>query len=172
MKKYIISIVTILLFVVFVLYERHATPAMQVVTANVSTVTVAANTAAGAGPLPSGNTQISQATTTPTTTTQTSGLATSTGQYKNGTYTGTSENAFYGNVQVQAVISGNKITGVTFLSYPNDRSESQNISAEAMPKLIAEAIQAQSAKVDIVSGATDTSEAFQTSLAQALNQAS
>lgn len=93
------------------------------------------------------------------------------GQYRNGTYTGSVADAFYGNVQVQAVISGGRITDVIFLQYPNDRSTSIAINTQAMPYLKQEAIQAQSAQVDIVSGASDTSQAFQQSLTSALAQA-
>lgn len=93
------------------------------------------------------------------------------GQYKDGTYTGGVADAFYGNIQVQAVISSGRITDVIFLQYPNDRSTSIAINTQAMPYLKQEAIQAQSAQVDIVSGASDTSQAFQQSLASALTQA-
>ena len=93
------------------------------------------------------------------------------GQYKDGTYTGNPADAFYGNIQVQAIISGGRITDVQFLQYPNDRSTSIAINSQAMPYLKQEAIQAQSANVDIVSGATDSSQAFQESLASALSQA-
>lgn len=95
----------------------------------------------------------------------------SAGQYADGTYVGTSANAYYGMVQVQAAISGGKLTGVTFLSYPSDRSTSRYINAQAMPYLTQEALQVQGANVDIVSGATDTSLAFRQSLASALAQA-
>jgi uncharacterized protein with FMN-binding domain len=71
--------------------------------------------------------------------------------YRNGTYTGSVEDAFY--------------------QYPNDRPESLRISRESMPPLKQEAIQVQSAQVDVVSGATDTSQAFTRSLGAALNQA-
>lgn len=92
--------------------------------------------------------------------------------YKDGTYTGSPTDAFYGTVQVQAVITGGKITDVKFLNYPQDRRNSQEINSQAMPYLIQEAIQAQSANVDIISGATATSQAFQQSLYTALQQAS
>ncbi len=108
------------------------------------------------------------------TTTQASGSTTpptSQGQYKDGTYTGSVADAFYGNVQIQVVIGGGRITDVVFLQYPNDRSTSIAINTQAMPYLKQEAIQAQSAQVDIVSGASDTSQAFQASLASALAQA-
>ncbi len=93
------------------------------------------------------------------------------GQYNDGTYTGPVTDAFYGNVQVRVTISGGKITDVTFLQYPNDRSTSREINSQATPWLSQEAIQAQSANVDIVSGATDTSNAFIQSLSAALTQA-
>jgi len=93
------------------------------------------------------------------------------GQYTDGSYIGTSADAYYGTVQVQAVISGGKIVNAVFLNYPQDRSTSRQINSQAMPYLIQEAIAAQSANVDIVSGATDTSQAFQQSLASALSQA-
>lgn len=93
------------------------------------------------------------------------------GQYVDGVYTGSTKNAFYGLVQVQAKVSGGKIANVRFLQYPNDRSTSRFINKQAMPILEQEAIQAQSANVDGVSGASDTSAAFRQSLASALAQA-
>jgi uncharacterized protein with FMN-binding domain len=60
---------------------------------------------------------------------------------------------------------------VQFLQYPSDRRTSQRINSIAMPYLRQEAIQAQSAQVDIISGATLTSEGFQASLQSALQAA-
>jgi len=91
--------------------------------------------------------------------------------FKDGSYTGSVADAQWGYVQVKAVIQGGKIADVPFLQYPNDRSRSININAYADPALTSEAIQAQSAQVDIVTGATDTSEAFMQSLADALARA-
>lgn len=93
------------------------------------------------------------------------------GQYKDGTYTGVSADAFYGNIQVAVTIAGGKVSDVRFLDYPSDRGTSVMINQQAMPYLRQEAIQAQSAPVDIVSGATDSSGAFNQSLASALHQA-
>jgi uncharacterized protein with FMN-binding domain len=95
----------------------------------------------------------------------------SSGQYRDGTYTGLTANAFYGQVQVQVTIANGKITSVTFLNYPQDRRTSARINSYAVPQLQSEAVQAQSANVDIVSGATLTSEAFMQSLQSALNSA-
>jgi uncharacterized protein with FMN-binding domain len=91
--------------------------------------------------------------------------------YKDGQYDGNAADAYYGLVQVRAIVQGGKLTDVVFLSYPNDRSESININTYATPILKAEAIKAQSAKVNIVTGATNTSRAFINSLTNALKQA-
>jgi len=93
------------------------------------------------------------------------------GQYKDGQYTGSSANAYYGMVQVKTIIQGGKITDVQFLSWPSDRRTSQRINSQAMPYLTQEAIQAQNAQVDIISGATLTSRAFIQSLQSSLNSA-
>ncbi len=131
-------------------------------------------------PLPSSAAQIHvtvQPTVQPTTASTAQPTATpnmpmmQTGKYKNGTYTGSVADAFYGNLQVQAVISGGRITDVIFLQYPNDNSTSQYVNSQADPMLKQEAIQAQSAQVDIISGASASSQAFQQSLADALAQA-
>lgn len=95
----------------------------------------------------------------------------SSGRYKDGTYTGPATDAYFGTVQVQATISDGDLSNVAFLQYPSDRRTSQQINSQAMPALKSEAISAQSAKVDIVSGATQTSQAFIQSLRGALAQA-
>jgi uncharacterized protein with FMN-binding domain len=94
-----------------------------------------------------------------------------TGQYADGTYTGDPTDAYYGTIQVQATVQNGKLTDVQFLQHPNDRNTSIRINNRAMPILRQEAISAQSANVNIVSGATDSSGAFRQSLASALSQA-
>lgn len=91
-----------------------------------------------------------------------------TGLYTDGSYTGSAIDAYYGTVQVKVIVTGNKITDVQFLQYPSDRSTSRYINGQAMPMLTQEAIQAQSANVSGVSGATATSDAFVQSLTGAL----
>lgn len=107
----------------------------------------------------------------PTGPAQTNSSTASNGQYKDGTYTGSQADAFYGYIQIQATVSGGKLADVTFLEYPNDRRNSVQINDYAMPQLKQQAITAQSSKVDGVSGATDTSQAFIQSLCDALSQA-
>ena len=93
------------------------------------------------------------------------------GGYKDGIYTGSVADAIYGKLQVVVTISGGKITDVSFPVYPNNPGHSSQVSAFALPQLKQEAIASQSANVNIVSGATQTSQAFQQSLAAALAQA-
>jgi uncharacterized protein with FMN-binding domain len=91
--------------------------------------------------------------------------------YKDGTYTGHSEDTAYGAVQIAIIISGGKITDVTFLRLPNDLGHSQEVSAFSAPLLKQETLRKQSAHIDFVSGATQTSEGYQQSLQSALDQA-
>jgi uncharacterized protein with FMN-binding domain len=91
--------------------------------------------------------------------------------YKNGKYTGDIANTVYGDIQVQAIISGGKITDIQLLAYPNHVGHSVEVSDMSLPILKSEAIQVQSANVNVVSGATQTSEGFSQSLASALSKA-
>jgi uncharacterized protein with FMN-binding domain len=88
-----------------------------------------------------------------------------------GTFTGTDVPTIYGDVQVRIVVSGGRLSDVRALQLPSDRARSAEISQYAGPALRSEAIRAQSANVDIVSGATYTSEAYAESLNAALQQA-
>jgi uncharacterized protein with FMN-binding domain len=88
-----------------------------------------------------------------------------------GSFTGGSYDAYYGSVQVQARVQGGQITGVQVLQYPNHSRTSKAINAQALPYLQQEVAQAQTGKIDIVSGATLTSRAYIKSLRDALGQA-
>ncbi len=78
----------------------------------------------------------------------------------------------FGTVQVQVTIAGGRITDVTALQLPAGDPRSSQISQYAEPYLRESALQAQSAAVDIVSGATYTSQAYAQSLQSALDQTS
>jgi uncharacterized protein with FMN-binding domain len=92
-------------------------------------------------------------------------------KYKDGMYTGASEDEIYGILQVQAVINKGKINNVLFLHYPNEGGETIAVNTYAMPLLKQEAIRSQSAQVNIITGATQTSQAFTQSLEAALLKA-
>jgi uncharacterized protein with FMN-binding domain len=74
-------------------------------------------------------------------------------------------------VQVRVVVSGGRLVDVEALQLPNDRSRSVRISADAGPRLRNEALQAQSANINTVSGATYTSDGYAQSLQSALDRA-
>jgi uncharacterized protein with FMN-binding domain len=159
MKKYVIAGVLVVAFVAYLVFaNKSSTPVAVVstptpITTNptpVTGTTTGSGTAAGSG---SGSTG-----------------GTVTGQYKDGTYTGSVADAFYGSLQAVAVIKGGVLVDVTFPQAPSG-GHSGEVSTFALPALKQEAIAAQSANVNIVSGATQDSQAFQQSLASALTQA-
>ena len=86
------------------------------------------------------------------------------------TLTGNVFSSRYGNTQVQVAVANGKITSVTALQLPTGGRSGQ-ISQYVEPILSSEALTAQSARIDIVSGATYTSEAYAQSLQSALDQA-
>ena len=146
MKRLIVSAVVVVAFAVYAIFSRGE-PATQTAT---SRDIVAPASSSGSS--------------------QPASAVSSTG-YTDGNYTGSEADALYGPVQVQAVIQGGRITDVQFLSRPSGREESNQINSYATPILIQEAIAAQSADVQVVSGATLTSLAFMESLQSALGQA-
>lgn len=110
-----------------------------------------ASTASGATP-PTGSTPSAQ-----------SGGATRTVQ-------GPGEDMRWGPVQVTLVVQGSHITDVQATA-PTERERSAFINDQAVPMLRQEVLQAQNANIDLISGATMTSEAFAASLQAALQQA-
>ena len=89
-----------------------------------------------------------------------------------GAYAGPITDAYYGPIQIQALIRDGRLVALKVLKYPSDRRTSIRINRQALPMLRDEAISAQSANVDIISGATLTSRAFIQSLGGALKKAS
>ncbi len=86
-------------------------------------------------------------------------------------FTGATVSTKYGPVQVKITTSGGTITGAAALKYPTETAKSQMLSAEAIPVLNRETLQAQSANIDTVSGATYTSDGYRKSLQSALDAA-
>ena len=192
MKKYLLSSIVVVSFLAYSLYERvfgiqtmpivapknisgvpqfTPTPSINLGSSTASTQTPTIPLTPT--PMPANSTTKSTPTSKPipqNTPTPTTAPTPSSG-YKDGTYSGDVADAFYGNIQVQATINGGKITNIQFLQYPNDRGTSIMINQQADPLLAQEAVQAQSAQVDVVSGATDSSQAFVQSLQTALQKA-
>lgn len=87
-----------------------------------------------------------------------------------GDVTGPVERTPYGNVQIEVKLNRGQIVDVVALQLPNDYRRSAEISQYVEPILHDEALQAQNAQIDLVSGATWTSGAYQASLEGALAQ--
>jgi uncharacterized protein with FMN-binding domain len=88
-----------------------------------------------------------------------------------GTVTGSVASTRWGPVQVELTIADGSITDVSVVQYPDSNGKDQQINARALPVLIQETLDAQNANIDMVSGATVTSEGYLESLQSALDQA-
>jgi uncharacterized protein with FMN-binding domain len=87
------------------------------------------------------------------------------------TVTGSAVDTRYGPVEVQITVKGKTISNVSVLEYPSEEPRDQEINSYALPILNQEAMKAQSAQIDSVSGATYTSTGYIQSLQSALDQA-
>ena len=88
-----------------------------------------------------------------------------------GTFTGDPADTPFGPVQVRITVAAGRLTGVTAVDYPNGSPRDAEINAYAIPALNSEATAAGNARIDMISGATYTSEGYLTSLQSALNNA-
>ena len=88
-----------------------------------------------------------------------------------GTFTGSDVGTQFGDVQVAITLKGGQITAVRALRLPYDRPRSQFISQTVQPLLRNEVINAQSANINLISGATYTSDAWANSVQAALAKA-
>lgn len=100
-----------------------------------------------------------------------SSSGTSTGSTTAATFDGTQVQTRFGTVQVRVTIQDGKITEVTPLQLTDAERKSAQISSRAAPVLRSEVLQAQSANVQTIGGATVTSDAYLTSLQAALDAA-
>ena len=87
------------------------------------------------------------------------------------TVNGASVGTQYGPVQVQLTLRGGRVIRSQAIDFPSEASQSRQINSQAIPILDGEAQQAQSARIDTVSGATYTSAGYQQSLQSALDEA-
>jgi uncharacterized protein with FMN-binding domain len=95
-------------------------------------------------------------------------LAASQSVLHDGSYIGNTYDAYYGVVQVQATVKNGQLADVKALKFPNHSGESRSINRQALPMLQQQVVQAQTARVRIISGATLTSRAYIASLQDAL----
>jgi major membrane immunogen (membrane-anchored lipoprotein) len=100
------------------------------------------------------------------------------GSSTGGSSTGSSRNVTgrvaqtqWGPVQVRLTVTGGKITAAEAVQYPNGNGRDQQINSYALPVLGREVLAAQSGDIDLVSGATVTSDGYVTSLQSAIDKA-
>ena len=130
-----------------------------------STTTTSGSTTPGSGSASSSSGSSSGSSTGST------GSGASSSGLTDGSYTGQSVNTRFGPVQVAITVSGGAITDVTVPEYPNSNGRDQQINNRALPQLVSETLSAQSARIDMISGATYTSDGYLQSLQSAIDQA-
>ena len=150
MRRIILAFMSTVAAVVLLFGYRTSTPAPALATTAVA--------AAGSGGSSTGST-----TTTPDAPSSTAGSTK--------TVTGQTAQTRWGPVQVQLTVTAAKVTAVTVLQQPSGNGRDVEINNAALPVLKQETLQAQSAQIDSVSGATVTSDGYLTSLQSALDQA-
>jgi uncharacterized protein with FMN-binding domain len=132
--------------------------------------TVAVDAAPGTSSTAGSSAASAAPTTAEASPTTTAGMQSTTASYKDGTATGSVISTRYGDLQVEVTISGGVIVDVTALQLPDSDGRSRSIASQAEPILREEALTAQSANIDLLSGATYTSDAYAQSLQSALDQ--
>lgn len=87
------------------------------------------------------------------------------------TVTGDPADTRWGPVQVRITVTNSKLSDATAIVYPSENPRDQEINSYAIPALNREAVSAGSAKIDMISGATYTSQGYIQSLQSALDKA-
>jgi uncharacterized protein with FMN-binding domain len=90
---------------------------------------------------------------------------------EDGDYVSGRHQFMWGDLRIKILVRGGAITGVQALQFPDHRSQSLYLSGLSLPKLESEVIKKQTAQVDTVSSATDTSIVFQDAVADAIVKA-
>ena len=141
-------------------------------TASAAGTSVQAPAAAGSGTTDSGTASTDSGTTdSGTTDSGTTDSGATSGSAASKTYDGDTVQTRWGPVQVRITVVDGKITASEAIVYPNGNHEDEQINSFALPVLNQEAVSAQSASIDMVSGATVTSEGYLSSLQSAIDQA-
>lgn len=161
------AVATIVGLVLLLGFKSHGSPRGGAIALGVAS---APSTGSGPGPAntpPVGPSSPARATPAP--------AATSPQQPQAGaaprTITGQAVNTRYGNVQVVIRVDGGKITQIGVSQVPLNTGRDRAINSYAVPQLDQEALSAQSAHIDSVSGASYTSEGYMASLQSALDMA-
>jgi major membrane immunogen (membrane-anchored lipoprotein) len=173
--------------VVVLLFGYHTSTSSRTASADSSVVTpvqgstgtTSGSSTDGGTTAPSGGSASSGTTGSSTTGSGTTGSGTtgsgSTGSGTTGsgtsTVTGDSADTRWGPVQVEITVADGTIADVSVIDYPDNNGKDQQINARALPILVQETLDAQNGDIDMVSGATVTSDGYIESLQSALDKA-
>ncbi len=91
--------------------------------------------------------------------------------FRDGAFSGKPARTTYGNLQVQVVMHDGRIEDILIMEYPLSTPTSERMSLELIPQLRSQALALQDWDVDVVSGATQTSQAFKKALVYSLREA-
>lgn len=172
MKKIIYGLLATVTGTVLLLSYRTSLEAVNPTSATSTTGSGSSTSGSGSSSASSSSSNSSSSSTKSGSTSSASPSASaSSSGLKDGTFTGQSVDTRYGPVQVRVTVSGGKITQVDVPTYPTESFRDQEINQQAVPQLVSETLRAQSAKIDMVSGATFTSDGYEQSLQSALDQA-
>lgn len=116
-------------------------------------------------------TELKPAATTSDTHTATAVPSTSAGGLAAGTFLGDAVSTRYGAVQVQITVANGVISAVDVPQFPNSGGRDRAINSRAIPQLVSATIDKSTANVDLVSGATYTSDGYAQSLQSAIDRA-
>jgi uncharacterized protein with FMN-binding domain len=168
MKRVILSVTATVLGVIALLSFKSQSPLTSTGALPSAALPGASSTA------PTGSSTTTSAPPDPTSSPAASAASASSGTSASAaaaTYVGVAEQTRYGIVQVKITVSGKKITDVSFAQLTAFDGRSQQINSQAAPILLQETLQAQSAQINAVSGASYTSDGYVQSLQSALDKA-
>jgi uncharacterized protein with FMN-binding domain len=157
------------LTVVTLLFGYHtstSTSSAAAANAESSVVAPVSSGASAAASTPSASSSTASPSTASSSSSSSSGSSTAT----TSTVTGDAASTKYGPVQVEITVADGTITDVSVIDYPSSNGKDRQINARALPTLVQETLDAQSADIDMVSGATYTSDGYVESLQSALDQ--
>jgi uncharacterized protein with FMN-binding domain len=179
-KRILFAALTTLTVLVLLLSYRTSTagsgdtgPVAGAYSGDTAGSTDGSDTTGGAGTTGGADTTDGTDTTDGADTTDTNDSTDGSGTTSGGTTTVTGDpvDTEFGAVQVEITVADGTITDVTVLEYPWNNHHDQEINSYALPILVEETLEAQSADIDMVSGATVTSEGYVGSLQSALDEA-
>ena len=168
MKRIIIWLASTVTIVVLLFGYHTSTNSATPASASGGIATAPSSSATGAAAPPDPSSDPTAGASSPPSASSSSGGSSSSAAK---TYTGDVAQTRWGPVQVEITVKSGTITAVDVVQYPTENHKDQEINDYALPILVQDTLQAQSAKIDMVSGATVTSDGYVESLQSALDQA-